>query len=89
MTRRHPSIQGMKKPDTTKIGWRVQVARKAAGLSQSDLGDAVGCTQSAIAKIEQNKNAASVERLVRIAEVLNVDVRHLIHPDLPVSTAAE
>jgi len=79
----------MKKPDITTVGWRVQVARRAAGLSQLDLGALVGCTQSAIAKIEHGKNAASVERLTNIAKALNVDVLHLIQPELPVSIAAD
>jgi transcriptional regulator with XRE-family HTH domain len=55
------------------LGEMIVRARKAKGLSQSQLGDAVGLAQNAISTIENNalKSPPDSRTLIRIAETLS------------------
>ena len=55
-----------------KLGKRIQSARKEAGLSQEQLAEAIGKSPSAVSTIETGKRGASLETLIRIANVLQV-----------------
>lgn len=56
------------------IGKKIAVRRKALGLSQSSLAQAVGLTFQQIQKYEGGINRVSAGRLYQIAEVLQVPV---------------
>lgn len=62
------------------LGEKITAARKAKGLSQSQLGDEVGLAQNAISTIENNalKSPPDSRTLIRIADALgSIDI--LIH----------
>ena len=53
------------------IGLRVKAYRDIQGLSQTDLGEAVGVTFQQIQKYESGKNKVSVSRLIDMCKILN------------------
>jgi len=57
---------------------RISAARKAAGLTQAQLGKKLGLPQSQISRIERNPDRTTVRTLKRIARALKVDVRALL-----------
>ena len=69
--------QGPNKLDMA-LGLRVRERRKALGLSQTALADAVGLTFQQIQKYERGFNRISFSRLVDVAHALNCRVEDLI-----------
>lgn len=61
----------------TKIGERLKEARMSARLSQSELGDRIGVTQSAIAHYERNKNEPDFTTIMTICRVLKIETSWL------------
>jgi ribosome-binding protein aMBF1 (putative translation factor) len=59
-------------------GERLAAARKAAGLTQKQLGEKLNVPQSQISRIERRPDHTTVRTLKRIAKALNVDVSALI-----------
>ena len=57
---------------------RIARARKAAGLTQKQLGDKLKLPQSQISRIERNPDRTTVRTLKRIARALGVDVSALV-----------
>lgn len=49
-------------------------ARKAAGLTQKQLGEKLGLPQSQISRIERNPDRTTVRTMKKIAKALGVDV---------------
>lgn len=62
-------------------GKRIKEIRKERRMSQSDLADKVGVGTSQISMIEAGKRTTSVERLMDIANALNVDIVELYDDD--------
>ena len=60
------------------IGRTVRDFRQAKGLTQEQLGDIVGLSQSAIAKIERGKVSISVARLRVVALLCRMKVSDLL-----------
>jgi len=54
-----------------RIGTLIRDARRHQGLSQNELGELLGTSQSAIARIEQGKQNLSLEMLARIGASLD------------------
>ena len=54
---------------------RIVEARKAAGLTQKQLGARLGIPQSQISRIERHPDRTTVRTLKRLAKALKVDVR--------------
>jgi transcriptional regulator with XRE-family HTH domain len=54
------------------IGARIKAYRDIAGMSQSELGEAVGITFQQIQKYEHGTNKVSLGRLFEICDALNV-----------------
>jgi transcriptional regulator with XRE-family HTH domain len=74
-------VKNMQSP--TQIGARVAELRKARGLRQEDLMDALGVTNKAqVSRLEAGERKISVAELRRIAEFLNVPLDALVYPDL-------
>lgn len=63
---------GKKSPNPTDVavGTRIRIARAEAGLSQQDIGDAVGVTFQMAAKYERGINRVSASRLEQIAKAV-------------------
>lgn len=55
----------------TKIGKLIQETRQSRGLTQAQLSEALGTSQSAINRIEKGGQNISLEMLARISEVLS------------------
>jgi HTH-type transcriptional regulator / antitoxin HipB len=78
------AIRKLKDPDTQWIdadqmaieiaGERIVKARKAAGLTQKQLGEKLGVPQSQISRIERNPDHTTVRTMKKIAKALGVDV---------------
>lgn len=67
-----------------RVADRVADRRKQLGLSQADLADLTGTTQSAIARLEAGGRPPRIDTLLRIAEALDcelvVDLRPRTEP---------
>lgn len=57
------------------LGERIREIRKAHGFSQEQLAVLVDIEQKHVSCIERGKNAPTIDRLQKIAEVLNVPVK--------------
>ncbi len=56
------------------VGKRIRASRRALGMSQADLGRAIGVRFQQVQKYETGANRVSASRLWAIADVLGVDV---------------
>lgn len=61
----------------TKIGKRLKEARMSARLSQLELGQRIGVTQSAIAHYERDKNEPDFTTIVALCKVLKIETSWL------------
>ena len=60
----------------------VREARRRAGLSQAQLAERLGTTQSAIARLERGRSEPSFSKVVAVARVCGIDlVPRLIDSD--------
>ncbi len=77
-----PRVHKKKSPLQVDIeaGARVRAARMLIGMSQDELGKAIGLTFQQVQKYEKGANRMGTSRLVQIAGVLQVPVGSLI-PD--------
>ena len=62
-----------------RIGTLIREARRHQGLTQNDLAESLGTSQSAIARIEQGKQNLSLEMLARIGGSLDSEFVSLGH----------
>ena len=62
------------KPVDVHVGSRVRLGRTLLGLSQTNLGDAVGLTFQQIQKYERGANRIGSSRLYQFSQVLDVPV---------------
>jgi transcriptional regulator with XRE-family HTH domain len=61
-------------PTDSHVGKRVRMRRLMLGLSQTELGDALGLTFQQVQKYEKGANRISASRLQRISQILQVPV---------------
>lgn len=59
---------------TILFGIRIRELRKSRGLSQEELGEQIGIDQKHMSRIELGKSYPSLDRLIQIAAVLQVDL---------------
>ena len=64
-------IVDMRESYLGRIGTLIRDARRHQGLTQNDLADSLGTSQSAVARIEQGKQNLSLEMLARIGQSLD------------------
>ncbi|NMM24539.1 MAG: UDP-N-acetylglucosamine 1-carboxyvinyltransferase [Phycicoccus sp.] len=62
-----------------RIGTLIRDARRHQGLTQNDLADSLGTSQSAVARIEQGRQNLSLEMLARIGQSLDSEFVSLGH----------
>lgn len=67
-----------KTPLFIKIGNKVREARKFRGMTQEKLAESCDVSWSAISRLENGASAVGVEKLLEIAEVLNVGIDFLL-----------
>jgi putative transcriptional regulator len=65
------------------IANRVRIEREARGMTQSELGAAIGMTRQTIAAIEQRRYSPSLEAAFRIARLFDLPVDGLFSWDEP------
>ena len=72
---------------TADRGWffaavadKVSVRRQEIGLSQRELAELVGTTQSAIARLERGGRPPRIDTLLRIADALDCDLTVELKP---------
>jgi transcriptional regulator with XRE-family HTH domain len=61
------------------VGQRIRACRLASGMSQADLGAAIGVRFQQVQKYETGSNRVSASRLWAIADALSVDVTHFFN----------
>ena len=66
------------KLDYKKIAARIKIARRLAHLTQAELAEQIDISTNAVAKLENNLMTASLQTLLNIANVLNVDINYLL-----------
>ena len=61
-----------------QIGSAVRAARKARGMSQQEVADAIGTTLETVSKCERGASAPSLEVFLSMVRVLGLDVPDLV-----------
>jgi transcriptional regulator with XRE-family HTH domain len=74
-------------PVDVHVGKRVWQRRKLLGMTQTDLGDALGLTFQQVQKYEKGTNRISSSRLYELARVFDAPVEYFFD-DLPPEVAA-
>ncbi len=74
-------------PTDILVGAKTRFYRHLAGITQADLGTAVGCKFQQIQKYETGANRVSASRLMMIARVLNVPIAHFFDEAAPLIDA--
>lgn len=62
---------------TELLGRRIKELRKKRGFSQEQLGELIGIDQKHMSKIELGKSYPSLDRLIRLSDVLGVQLPEL------------
>lgn len=65
------------------LGERIRQLRKEAGLSQAELAEKIGADPGRVSRYEAGRITPSAEALVRLAEVLNISIDHLLIDGIP------
>lgn len=60
------------------VGNRIRIARKRVGMTQDELGAAIGIGKSSISEWESGKRSPDVEKMREIASILNTTSAYLI-----------
>lgn len=68
----------MKRGDKVTVGDNIRKFRKQKKMTQKELGNKLGISQSAINQFENNKTAPKLTTIVKIADALDVLPRDLI-----------
>lgn len=69
------------------VGNRIRARRYALGISQSELGEAIGVRFQQIQKYETGANRVSASRLWAVAEKLSVDIEYFFEGLRPNQTS--
>ena len=70
--------------DVKDVGRRIYEARKAAGLTMTELGNKINVTNSTIKRYEDGQfNRLSMDALVKVAYALDVEVTYLLGMETP------
>ena len=66
------------------IGKRIKELRIEKGLSQQELGTAIGVTKVSVCGYENGTRLPNLEKLVKLAEVLQTETDYLLGREVPV-----
>lgn len=64
--------------DLAKLGEKIRDLRKSRGITQKELGDFLGYSESFISYIEKGERKLSIDILQKIAKMFSVDIDFLI-----------
>jgi transcriptional regulator with XRE-family HTH domain len=76
-------------PADKKLGEKIRTRRTAAGMSQTELGEALGVTFQQVQKYEKGVNRISAVRLEQIAEALDESISYFQTDGHAVSKAGQ
>lgn len=65
------------------LGERIRQLRKETGWSQAELADKIGVDAGRVSRYEAGRITPSADALIRLAQVLNVSIDHLLIDDIP------
>ena len=74
-------------PIDVHVGARVRVRRTLLGMTQTNLGDAIGVTFQQVQKYENGANRISASRLFDLSQILDVPIEYFFD-DMPADIAA-
>ena len=77
----------MAEPEAEMVGARIRAARLEQGMTQAELGEAVGVSRSAVAQWETERAGQVRANLTRVASVLGVSVQFLLEGQRPAALA--
>jgi transcriptional regulator with XRE-family HTH domain len=77
------SFEGEKKSGGIDLGQRIKAWRTRKGISQTEMARLVGVTPSTISQVESNLIFPSLPALLKIAEVLSINVGVLFQEETP------
>ena len=75
--------------DVRTIGWELTRLRRAAGLTQADLAERMGTTQTAISKVESGRTLPGLLFLERFARATGKPFEIVLGDDAPVPSREE
>jgi transcriptional regulator with XRE-family HTH domain len=78
---------GKRHPVDVHVGGRVKQRRKLLGLTQTNLGDAIGLTFQQVQKYERGANRIGASRLLALTKALDVPIIYFFE-DMPPEIAA-
>ncbi len=84
---RHGHGTGIPSPVDVHVGARMRQRRTLLGMTQTDLGDALGLTFQQVQKYERGTNRIGSSRLYDLSRVLDVSIEHFFE-DMPADVAA-
>lgn len=73
----------MKTNTSIQIGARIRHFREIAGMTQLQLVESVPCEPSTLAHYETGKNLVSMTKLIRISEILGVELYQFFISNTP------
>ncbi len=79
---------GRPHPVDVHVGARVRQRRTLLGMTQTDLGDALGLTFQQVQKYENGKNRISASKLFKLSQVLDVSIEYFFDHMPPVVAAS-
>ncbi len=82
---RHPT--GVPNPVDVHVGGRVRQRRLLLGMSQTNLGDALGLTFQQVQKFERGTNRIGSSRIFHLSQILDVSIEYFFD-DMPADVAA-
>ncbi len=82
---RHPT--GVPNPVDVHVGGRVRQRRLLLGMSQTNLGNALGLTFQQVQKYERGANRIGSSRLFHLSQILDVSIEYFFD-DMPAAVAA-
>ena len=61
-----------------ELGQKIQIAREEKRMTQKQLADAIGCSQSALSNYEQGKRRIYLSHLEKLSEVLEKPLEYFV-----------
>ncbi|HPF20052.1 MAG TPA: helix-turn-helix transcriptional regulator [Syntrophomonas sp.] len=64
--------------NSKELGVKIQMAREEKNMSQEELAQAIGCSQSALSNYEKGKRHIYLEQLERLSAILNKPLDYFV-----------
>jgi transcriptional regulator with XRE-family HTH domain len=75
--------------NTERIGRQVAQARTKAGLTQAEMAERMGTTQSAVSRLESGRSVPSLRILEKVARATGSSIEVVVEPEGRLPTSAE